>query len=175
MFGSQNLVLSLRHPPFSVVSAPGACPDPIGSLKFPLHASALPRCPGSTQLLPAFSRPGRQGSHTNARDSFSLYALLPTSRRTPGKAYDQASSLRSTHPAPISISSATPFNATLTSPPANTHSKALTRKLNPLDTTFTENLGGGFGPRSLLSQPRYLFTSLRPYLKFAKLLPGQIP
>lgn len=161
MFASTNLFLATRHSLISVDSAPGACPDPIRALKSPHYLLAPRHHPRTTQLLLSFSTPGRHGPHTNARNSFPLYALLHTSRHTPGRGSRSSSPRLEAHPAPPPASSPNRFNATLTSLPANTHSKALTRKLSPLDKAFTKNLGEG--PTRSLLFPN-LVTSLRHYV-----------
>lgn len=123
MFASLNLFLTPRHPFFSVDPAPSA-------LKSLLHPSTPRRHRQSTQLLPSFSIPSKQGPHTNARNSFPLYALLHTSRHTPGRGSLSFSPRPEAHPAPALDWSAT------------THTKALTTRLSPLDATLTKNQGG---------------------------------
>lgn len=130
MLASTNLFPALRDPLFSVDSASGACPDLIGALRSPLHHSTPPLPRLTTQLLPSFSTPGKHAPHTNARNSFPFYALLHTSRHTPGRGSLSFSPRPEAHPAPALDWSAT------------THTKALTTRLSPLDATLTKNQGG---------------------------------
>ena len=155
MFASLNLFLAVRHPVFSVNSAPSA-------LKSPLHPCTPPCHRQTTQLLPSFSTPSKHGARMNACNSFPLYALLHTSRHTPGMGSHRFSSRRKSDPAPRPASSATPLDATLTIQPANIHSKALTPELSLLDATFTRIEGAWpslrLPPSSLLTTHHSLLT-----------------
>jgi hypothetical protein len=162
MFASRHRVQSLRHHLYFVNSAPSA-------LKSPHHTSAYRRDANKTQLLPPFSTPSKHGSHTISRNSFPFYALLHTSRHTSGEGYPGASSIPNPRQESPSQPITTPLNATLTNPPADAHSKALTAKLNPLDPTFTKNKGGISPSSCICSFFRCLHTSLLPSLNFATL------
>jgi hypothetical protein len=146
MVSARNPLRSLSLGPFSVNSASSAS-------KSPHHIFNPPRRFLTTQLLPSFSTRSKQHSHRNARNSFSLYALLHTSPHTRGGGHHDASSALAARSTLLSAGCLTPLNATFTSHPTTTHSKALTLKLNPLDATFTKNPGG----------PRPFFPHLSPY------------
>lgn len=147
---------SLRSRSFSLNPVPSAS-------KSPRQIHTPPRRSQTTQLLPTFSTPGKQQSRRNPRNSFPLYVLLHTFRYTRGRGYPDASSALAAPPTLLSIGCITPFNATLTSRPIITHSKALTPKLNPLDATFTKNPGD---PSHVLPQasPCFVTSSLHSFL-----------
>ena len=130
--------------------------DPAHSeLKSPRRVLAPPRRFRTTQLLPFFSTPRKLHTHTNAPNPFPFYVLLHTSRHAPGRGYHHSSSAFASRPTLPSTVSINPFDATLTKPPENTHSKTLAPNLNSLDATLTRNQGGHPCRRALALRRRF--------------------
>ncbi len=146
MFASRNL----RLPLFSVNSAHGACPDLIGALKSPrsltTQLATHPHQPNHLLLFPL--RVNVAPTETPANSSPSIVYFTTTGHPGSGGPHPlvpaRSRSLPSPRLAPTPHTSR--LNATLTRPNANTHSKALTSKLSPLNPASTKNRGVVCGP-----------------------------
>ncbi len=157
MFASRNFLLALRPPLFSVNSAPSALKSP-RSL-----ATQLATHPHQPNLFPLFPfRVNIAPTESPANSSPSIVYFTTSGYPGGGGTHPllpaRSRSLPSPRLAPTPHTSR--LNATLTRPPVNTHSKALTSKLSPLNPAFTKNLGG---PTEILFFS-YLDTSLRHYV-----------
>lgn len=134
VFAKRHGVQTLGHLRFSVDSASSA----LISARQRSDPAVVLRRPN---IFPLYAHPGRFWSHRNARNSFPLDALLRMSGHAPGSGYHRALSEGTNHPTRLPMSPTSPFDATFTNLPVNTHSKALTPELNPFDTMSRRNQG----------------------------------
>jgi hypothetical protein len=157
VFASQNLLLALRPRLSSANSVPSALKSP---RSLTTQLTTRPHQPNHSPLFPLAVCIAPTETLGNPSPSIVYF----TASRDPGDGGThplvpaRSRSLPSPRLAPTPHT--TRLNATLTRPTVNTHSKALTPKLSPLDTAFTKNLGG---PTDILFFS-YLDTSLRHYV-----------